>query len=724
MSRRTRSWTIVFVVGALLGPGCSRSPEAQKARHLERGDKYAAQAQYQEAILEYRNALRFDPVNERAIKQLGDLYYQLGELAQAYPYLLKAETLAPDALDVRLKVGAIYLLGGKADEARREVTFVLEREPKNLDGLALLANMAVTPGEVDAAIQRLETAETDLRDRAKLHLALGVLFLRKQDVARAERAFRQAVDREPNLAEAHLALGDLYVGRRDAIQAEREFKTAAELAPVGSRARIRLADFYLLTKRPDEAKRILSEINGKAPAYLPAWRRLAEISLHERKYDENITTLQTLLKKNPADLEGHLLLGRVRLAKHETPEALQEFQQVLKLDPKNATARYQLGLAQLQAGNLQQAKVELKEAISAAPNFTEAVLLLADLNIQTGAVQPAIEDLQSFLLRQPNVFQAHSLLGLAYLAKHDPIHATEAFRKLQALAPKDPRGFYLVGRGLRAQGKTTEATKEFEAALALAPGYVEPLGQLAGMALAQKQPDVALGRVTKQITLVPTSGGFQYLLGIVYLARREPVLAESAFLKATELEPTLTDAYVRLGNLYGASGRYDEALTKVNEALKVNSRTLRAQMLQGIVYERKGDIGKAQEAYERVLTLSPRFAPAANNLAWLYSEHGGDQEKALQLARTAKEAAPEDPNVSDTLGWILYKRGVYQQAHGFLKESASKLPGTPLVQYHLGLASLKVGDKEGARSALTAAVNSPANFVGRDQAKKALVELK
>jgi hypothetical protein len=67
---------------------------------------------------------------------------------------------------------------------------------------------------------------------------------------------------------------------------------------------------------------------------------------------------------------------------------------------------------------------------------------------------------------------------------------------------------------------------------------------------------------------------------------------------------------------------------------------------------------------------------------------------------------------------------VHQQALGFLKDSASKLPGTPLVQYHLGLASLKVGDKEGARAALTAAVNSPADFVGKDEAKKAPAELK
>jgi tetratricopeptide (TPR) repeat protein len=62
------------------------------------------------------------------------------------------------------------------------------------------------------------------------------------------------------------------------------------------------------------------------------------------------------------------------------------------------------------------------------------------------------------------------------------------------------------------------------------------------------------------------------------------------------------------------------------------------------------------EAYERVLAVNPRFAPAANNLAYLLIENSGDKERALQLAHTAKEVAPEDPNISDTLGWILHQR--------------------------------------------------------------------
>jgi len=247
--------------------------------------------------------------------------------------------------------------------------------------------------------------------------------------------------------------------------------------------------------------------------------------------------------------------------------------------------------------------------------------------------------------------------------------------------------------------------------------------QLVAMAVAEKQPDAAVARLTKQIALVPKSGGLQWLLGSLYLDRGEPDRAEAAFLKAIELEPTLIDPYVKLAQIYGTSQRYDQALTKLNEALKVNPQSVPAQMTLGVIYESKGDIQKAQQAYEKVLTLNPRFVPAANNLAVLYSEHGGNQEKALELAQRAKETAPDDPHVSDTLGWILYKRGVYQRALALFKESAAKLPDNAVVQYHLGLAYLQAGEKENARSALAAAVRSSRDFSGKEEARRTLAGL-
>src|SRR5262245_12930220 len=197
MPRHLRAWAILLAVGLLVVAGCSRSPEAQKARYLERGDKYAARQQYRDAILEYRNVLRLDPANARATRQLGLLHYQLGELAQAFRFLLKAQELTPDDNEVRVKLGGIYLLGGKPDEAHKEATSVLAKEPNNVDALGLLADTSTTPEQVDVTIRRIEEALATVGDRATLYLALGTLYLRKQDQARAERAFQEAVAREP-----------------------------------------------------------------------------------------------------------------------------------------------------------------------------------------------------------------------------------------------------------------------------------------------------------------------------------------------------------------------------------------------------------------------------------------------------------------------------------------------------------------------------------------------
>jgi Flp pilus assembly protein TadD len=209
----------------------------------------------------------------------------------------------------------------------------------------------------------------------------------------------------------------------------------------------------------------------------------------------------------------------------------------------------------------------------------------------------------------------------------------------------------------------------------------------------------------------------------LYVARGDARAAEQAFLKAIDLDPRLFAPYVALGNIYLQAGQYEQALLKFNDLIKGNPNDPSPYMLSGIVYEVKGDIPKAREAYEKAVGLNPRFAAAANNLAWIYSEHGGDKDKALQLAQTAKEQAPDDPRISDTLGWILYKRGVYQRALALLKESAAKLPDNAQVQYHLGMAYRETGDKDSAKKALKLAVSLPQSFTGKDEAHKALAGL-
>jgi len=718
------SWMAVGVLlVAIMVAGCNRSPAEREARHIQRGDQYYSQQRYREAILEYRNALRIDNANAHAIQRLGLAYYQLGELAPSFPFLLKTKELVPDDMETRMKLGTMYLAGRKNAEARAEASFILERDPKNLDALLLWAGTAETPEEVAAAIDRLEGMQENFGEKAKPHLALGALYLRKQDVAKAEQAFKRAISVEPKSIEAHTLLGNFYLAKQESENAEQEFKAAAAIAPAGSPARVALADFYLLLNRPEEAKQVLADINKQAPGFLPAWRRTAQIALAEKKYDESNAAIDVIMKKNPEDVDGHLLRGQIYLAQRNTQAAVGEFQGVLRQEPKSALARYQLALAWLQSGDISQAKQELQEAKTNAPGFVDAQLLLSELNIRTGNVDPAIEELEQVIEKQPKVGRAYVLLGGAYLAKKETAKAIETYRQFSRIEPKNAQGPYLIGLGLHAQGKNREAREAFTNAVAMQPGFVEPLAQLVALDLNEKRSEDALARVKKQLELHPQSVGLHLLLGRVYLARGEGTQAEETFLKAIAINPQLFEPYVALGGFYAQTKRYDEALQKLEQAKAVNEKNLGVHMLIGMIHEMRNDIPQAQAAYEKVLDLNPRFGPAANNLAYLYSEHGGDKEKALQLAQVAKEVLPEDPRISDTLGWILYKRGIYERAVSLLRESAEKLGDNAEVQYHLGMAYLKTGKSPQAKEALTKALKLNASFAGAEEAKNTLAAL-
>src|SRR5262249_7761509 len=103
---------------------------------------------------------------------------------------------------------------------------------------------------------------------------------------------------------------------------------------------------------------------------------------------------------------------------------------------------------------------------------------------------------------------------------------------------------------------------------------------------------------------------------------------------------------------------------------------------------------------------------ALNNLAYLVAADNSDE--ALKLARQALEIAPDNAAALDTMGWVYYRKGIYQSAIQHLKTAAQKEP-TPRRQFHLGMAYSKAGDQILGQQFLRAALARDPSLAKTDQ---------
>jgi tetratricopeptide (TPR) repeat protein len=143
-----------------------------------------------------------------------------------------------------------------------------------------------------------------------------------------------------------------------------------------------------------------------------------------------------------------------------------------------------------------------------------------------------------------------------------------------------------------------------------------------------------------------------------------------------------------------------------------------------MIYQAQNKNPEAKGWYEKALAIDPKAPVAANNLAWLTAETGGNLDIALQLAQAAKAGLPDMAEVDDTLGWVYYKKGLPSLAIQSFTSSVQRDPKNASYHYHLGLAYLNNGESDKARKSLQDALTLKLSPRDTADAQKALTSLK
>jgi len=263
----------------------------------------------------------------------------------------------------------------------------------------------------------------------------------------------------------------------------------------------------------------------------------------------------------------------------------------------------------------------------------------------------------------------------------------------------------------------------FEKALSLDASFMDALAQVTAIFMANGQKDKALARARQHIQAAPNDPSLYNLLGNLALTQDKDMEAEEAFKKAIELRDDLLISYLNLGRLYAKKQAYDQAITYYESIIAAKPHIFPPYMMLGMLYSWHEKYAKANEYYKKVLQINPGYTQAINELAWNYVEHGGNLDEALSLAHKAREQAVDRTQITDTLGWIYYKKKAYVQAISLLKESAAAMATNPIARYHLGMAYYKNGNKDLARAELQQALKLDSDFRGAMEAREVLTML-
>jgi Flp pilus assembly protein TadD len=242
--------------------------------------------------------------------------------------------------------------------------------------------------------------------------------------------------------------------------------------------------------------------------------------------------------------------------------------------------------------------------------------------------------------------------------------------------------------------------------------------------LAEKKFDSAQTKIESALAARPKDPALLVLAGNTYAAMDDMKKAESAFEGAVQVDSANLEAFSKLAVLYHAEGRLEEAKTRYEQFARLHDRPVAAMTFLGMISELQKNPDEARKHYRRALELDSHAAVAANNLAWMHAEAGDNLDLALQLAQTAKAQLPEVAQVNDTLGWIYYKKGMATLAVTFLQEASKHGPANADIQYRLGLAYLKAGDRKNARASFEQALKLNPQFPEAADAKRALATLK
>lgn len=148
------------------------------------------------------------------------------------------------------------------------------------------------------------------------------------------------------------------------------------------------------------------------------------------------------------------------------------------------------------------------------------------------------------------------------------------------------------------------------------------------------------------------------------------------------------NVHVALGDLLRRLDRHEEATRAYDLGVAASGEPKANQwalyFARGITNERTGNWENAEADFRKALELQPDQPQVLNYLGYSFVEMKQNMDEALDMIERAVKARPNDGYITDSLGWVLYRLGRYEEAVMHMERAAELTPVDPIVNDHLG----------------------------------------
>lgn len=474
------------------------------------------------------------------------------------------------------------------------------------------------------------SAEVELRRALELGHApeqvLPVLCRSLLDTAQYDKVIDLAASRQVGDATTRAELKALWAealaAKGQPVPARRLYEEALALDPANATARLGTARLMAASDQGAEAAATVDSVLSAHPDSAEAWALRAALLARETRLQEAVAAYEKAVELQPADVRSHLALVPMLLTLNKVDRAAEVQKRLAKLVPSAPGTVYLDALVASAKGEGERARSSIQLALRAAPDDLRIQLLAGSIEYDLGNHEAAKRLLQRVVDAVPAEPRARQLLAASQLRLGEIDLAEKTLAPLLASPNAGGRDFALAAEVAQAAGDSRKALARIEQALArdaANPAWHVALGRLL---LASGQAARGVAELEAVVRADPGNTVADALLVEHFLGARQVDRAEAV---ATAVQQRLPETAVGYN-------------------------------LLGLVRRAQGQRPGARQQFEKALSSTPGFPPAARNLASMDLEDGR-ADAAEERYRALVAANPRDPQAALLLAGVMRRAG-------------------------------------------------------------------